>query len=306
MAQIPPPPSQPPVFTVGRRACLHGETDHVGTNFTKNVLTAAAELAQRWAIDGNIARETWPRANHIVVLGMSATTKARGKWNRRDYQASVRAALVAVQIWLQNLQFASKTEHEAWSLNTARLAETLKGKTNDIYDWIYAEVSKLIPQWSTDRELIQGVDQNGWDWSGQVEADSKRTSQKCDKMSSSVVVGKNGEELSRQSDVTVLLTAYTMLAAMTRALRNDVPLEATSYWGYQLVSDQVKKSGDVIDSSRISRFYNLLTDSTSSNRHGRNFWRESNRETDQAGSIRPKILGRFEGPQSDQTGRDGR
>jgi hypothetical protein len=198
----------------------------VGTNFTKNVLTAAAELAQRWAIDGNIARETWPRANHIVVLGMSATTKARGKWNRRDYQTSVRAALVAVQIWLQNLQFPSKTEHEAWSLNTARPAETLKGKTNDIYDWIYAEVSKLIPQWSTDRELIQGVDQNGWDWSGQVEADSKRTSQKCDKMSSSVVVGKNGEELSRQSDVTVLLTAYTMLAAMTRALRNDVPLDS--------------------------------------------------------------------------------
>ena len=196
----------------------------MGTNFRTNVLTAALELVQRWAQDDNIARETWPRANHIVVLGKVSKKPGRG-WPQEHFVDSVRAALVAVQIWLQKLRFPSKTEHDTWSRNTAKLAETFKDTKRDIYDWIQTEVSKLIPQWNTDKELIEGADRNGRDWSAQVRAESRRK-KKGKVMARTVVVDKEGDALSPESDVTVLLTAYTMLRAMTRSLRNDVPLDS--------------------------------------------------------------------------------
>jgi len=208
-------------MTICTRAQLFGETDHVGGVFKANVIATALELLRNWATSGTIETATWQRANLIVVLSNSEKLKSTGRKSLADsWDTSLKGGLRAVQVWLQNLKFSKKNDHEEWVRHMATLRDTFEGDGDTLYSKLETAVRNLIPRWTADAALITGVCGDGRLWKERFEFEDTR---RMDPSKCKIpVVDKEDKVLDKKSDAVLLIAGITMLTAMRKALVHDV------------------------------------------------------------------------------------
>ena len=205
------------------RAKLFDKTDHVGASFETNVLATALELVGNWAKSGKIVTEQWQRGDLIVALGdanpLVGTTKSKSM--KTAWGNSLKRGLTDIQVWLQSLKFPKQKEQEEWTRHMVKLTDVAAAhKLDDLYTQLEAAVRRLIPQWSADHGLIEGVcgDERPWAKRFDIKDGKFLDTQKC----RLPIVDKDGVTLSEKSDPLLLIAATALLTAMRKAVRHDV------------------------------------------------------------------------------------